>query len=61
MMPVKRTNRSHVSMKQLMDVFKLCDPENSGEVNIEYLLELAKAYAKDGSDQVHITNYGYCL
>ncbi|XP_065160893.1 rab11 family-interacting protein 4B isoform X3 [Atheta coriaria] len=51
MMPVKRTNRSHVSMKQLMDVFKLCDPENSGEVNIEYLLELAKAYAKDGSDQ----------
>ncbi|XP_017780917.1 PREDICTED: rab11 family-interacting protein 4A isoform X2 [Nicrophorus vespilloides] len=47
-MPGKRIKHA-VSMKQLVDVFKICDPKGTGKVRIEYLLELATLYDNDGS------------
>ena len=38
-----------VSMKQLLDVFRICDPQDTGRVRIEYLLDLANVYAQDGA------------
>ncbi|KAL3275779.1 hypothetical protein HHI36_020524 [Cryptolaemus montrouzieri] len=36
--------KTDLSMKQLMRVFKLCNPDSSGNVKIEYLLQLAENY-----------------
>lgn len=42
-------NQELISMKQLVMVFKLCDPENSGRVKVEYLQGLAKSYVANDS------------
>lgn len=36
-----------ISMKQLVEVFKLCDREHSGRIRVEYLQDLAKGYIGD--------------
>lgn len=43
----------NLSTRQLLTVFRLCDPEESGRVKIERLQSLAKVYA-NGDTQVRI-------
>ncbi|KAK5642507.1 hypothetical protein RI129_008674 [Pyrocoelia pectoralis] len=43
----KRKYRSEFSMRHLMRVFKLCDPANSGRININHLQQLARTYVDD--------------
>lgn len=40
----------NISSRQLLTVFRLCDPEETGRVKIERLQSLAEIYANDGDD-----------
>lgn len=48
--PRGRNYELMISMRQLMTVFKLCDPENTGRVKVEYIQNLAKSYVGDDSE-----------
>lgn len=48
---------SALSVKHLMNVFKLCDPDRSGRIKIGYLQELAAAYAPHGEE----VGFGFLL
>lgn len=48
-----RATTENLSSRQLLTVFRLCDPEESGRVQIERLQSLAEIYA-DGDSQVRI-------
>lgn len=40
------------STRDLIVVFKLCDPIGSGRVNVEHLKELAKIYAENDTQVI---------
>lgn len=48
-----RETAGNLSSRQLLTVFRLCDPEESGRVKIERLQSLAEIYA-NGDSQVRI-------
>lgn len=47
--------RNNLSSRQLLTVFQLCDPEQTGCVKIERLQDLGKIYANGEGTQVRIT------
>lgn len=45
-----------LSMKDLMTVFRLCDPDRTGRIKIDYLQELANSFTPQTDHrQVNIT------
>lgn len=47
-----------LSMKELLTVFRLCDPDRTGRIKIDYLQELATSYAPH-SDHLQVNLF--CL
>lgn len=53
---------SEICPKQLVTVFRLCDPEGTGRMKIEYLQSLAKVYTAGNAKVVYFKiNIRYIL